>query len=99
MVPESHRQKLSGIIINRVLALSISVKIIIEKNKDPIITNGLFLSLVVSDPPNITGISGKTHGANAVRMPAKNAIKIISINYLVWLTICSSVKDPPHFFI
>jgi hypothetical protein len=57
-----------------VLTLSITVKKTIKNIKDKTITIGLYRLSLANDHHNITGITGKTHGANTLNIPAKKEI-------------------------
>jgi hypothetical protein len=76
-----------------VLTFKRSVKIIIDPASDPAMIYGLDLSLTLAltDPPIITGKSGKTHGARIVKIPAIKliirsniSIDYTSVNYLTF---------------
>lgn len=64
-----------GISISRLVTFSRSVKTINETAKLAAINNGLRLSATFPDtePPIITGSSGRIQGANIVTIPAINA--------------------------
>ncbi len=74
--PEIYFQKSCGMLINKLLTFSISVKAMIEIPRDRITTNTRLLLKVVSviDLPTITGKSGKMHGARTVSTPAVKEI-------------------------
>ena len=74
MPPENHFQKSCGISISNVLALSSSVKRIIESASEVTTTKSLLLLKVesVRDLPTITGNKGSMHGASTVNTPATN---------------------------
>jgi hypothetical protein len=69
IIPETVLHTLGGILINAVLNFKARVKITIAKAKEAVITYGLRLT-PLTEPPMMIGSSGKTHGANTVRMPA-----------------------------
>jgi len=73
IVQDIIHQKLSGIVINAVVALSNNVNITINIHADPIIISGLYRFCEDSDPHIITGNTGKTHGAKTVSIPANIA--------------------------
>jgi hypothetical protein len=82
--PETHFHIDSGILIKRVLTFKSKVKIITDTPRDKMIVKAFFLFNVPippfeSEPPIITGRSGKIHGASTVRTPAINEMKSKSI--------------------
>jgi hypothetical protein len=86
--PEIHFHTYSGIVINNVLAFNNNVNNITDTPRDMMIVNAFFLLKPVSrvseesDPPIITGRSGKIHGASTVSIPAiKEIIKSIILFY------------------
>jgi len=73
--PEKPFQKLAGISIRSVDALSKREKRMIEILSEVMITTGIFLLFPSSAlAPSIIGRSGSTQGANTVRTPDRNAI-------------------------
>jgi len=73
IVQDIDHQKLSGIVINAVVALSSNVNITINTHADPIMTNGLYRFCEERDPHIITGSTGSTQGAKIVSIPANIA--------------------------
>lgn len=81
--PEKAFQKLGGTPINTVLAFKRREKIIIDRLRDQIITNGIFLLFQSSAlAHNTIGKSGRTQGAKTVRTQERNAI-IKSVIFIV----------------
>jgi hypothetical protein len=60
--------------MSNVLPLRISVKTMIETKSDAVTIYGFLWSFPLIEPPMTAGIIGKTHGARAVRMPARNVM-------------------------
>lgn len=74
ITPDTVRQKASGTAMSSVLPFSSRVNATMLTSRDAQTMNGFFRSgLPLTDPPITTGMIGNTHGARAVRMPAKNA--------------------------
>lgn len=65
--------------IKTVETLRITVKIRRDAMRDAMMMSGRFLLFAASHPERITGKSGRTQGANTVRIPEKNEIRIIVI--------------------
>ena len=72
IIPDIIHQKLSGMVINAVVALRRSVNITINTPAEPIITNGLYRFCVASDDHIITGKTGRTQGASTVNTQANS---------------------------
>jgi len=77
MLPENHVQKLSGIVMNNVVAFKSKVNNITDIDNDVITTIARFETprLVPSAVPITTGKSGSMHGARIVNTPARMEIK------------------------
>ena len=83
IVHDTARQKLSGIVMNAVVALSNSVNIMINTHADPMITRGLYRFWVASDHHIMTGNTGSTQGASTVSIHANIANTAKSIQIMV----------------
>ena len=68
---ERYVQKAGGTMRNTVDALRSPVKTIIETTSEVIMIMGAFLPFSPMEPARIIGSTGSTHGANALRIPAR----------------------------
>ena len=77
IIPENQVQKLSGIVMNSVVAFNSKVNNITEIDNDIITTIALFEipRFVLSAVPMTTGKSGSMQGARIVNIPARIEIK------------------------
>ena len=89
ILPENHVQKLSGIVINNVVAFKSNVNIITEIDNDVITTTARFETprVVPSAVPITTGNNGSMHGARIVNTPAKIEIRKNNIILLEQLSL------------
>ncbi len=73
MTAEKEIQNDSGISIREVEALRITVKKVIKNHVERTIIKGLYHFCAPKELPNITGRTGRTHGARTLNTPAINA--------------------------
>lgn len=98
--PERYVQKYCGTVIKIVENFRIKVKAIIDSASDPTTMYGVYTLRPCEAVPITTGNNGKMHGANTVRMPAKNeTISNVTDNYLTCAVNATSVGEPLHLAI
>jgi hypothetical protein len=90
IIPDIRLHTDDGMPINDVLTLSKKVNTKIHTMMDQMMRSGLYLSVVARLLPNMTGMTGNTHGARTESIHEKNEIIMSSI--VLWLSI---KKDSP----
>jgi hypothetical protein len=83
IIPDIHVHSDGGISISDVLTLSKNVNTKIQIIVDQMMLSGLYLSVLSRLLPNITGMTGNTHGARTESIHEKNEIIMSNIDKLI----------------
>src|SRR3989344_1492930 len=75
ITPEMSCHVLCGMLMKTVLTLRSTVNKITERPSDAVMVYARLRLPPATDPPTITGRSGSTHGASALKTPAMNEMK------------------------